>query len=48
MGHELHGCRSGRQCACGALTADGASACEKCMFRARWMRRKMPRGSGIR
>ena len=23
MGHKLTGCRNGRQCACGALAADG-------------------------
>jgi hypothetical protein len=47
MGRMLNGCRSGRKCACGALAADGADKCEKCGFRARWMRRKMPRGSDI-
>ena len=43
MGRKLTGCRSGRQCACGALSADGAGTCEKCRFRARWLRRKMQR-----
>jgi hypothetical protein len=43
MGHKLHGCRSGFKCTCGALAADGARVCEKCQFRARWMRRKMRR-----
>jgi hypothetical protein len=43
MGRELNGCRSGRQCACGALIADGAGRCEKCRFRARWLRRKQSR-----
>jgi hypothetical protein len=46
MGRELNGCRSGRQCACGALPADGAGRCEKCRFRARWLRRKQPRIPG--
>ena len=48
MGHKLTGCRNGRQCACGALAADGTDRCEKCRFRARWLRRKMPRHPGIR
>ena len=43
MAHELTGCRSGRQCPCGALTADGAGQCEKCRYRARWLRRKTQR-----
>jgi hypothetical protein len=43
MASELIGCRSGRKCLCGALTADGAGTCEKCRFRARWLRRKMQR-----
>jgi len=47
MGQKLNGCRNGRQCACGALTADGTDRCEKCIFRIRWLRRKMPRNSGI-
>ena len=47
MGRKLTGCRNGRQSACGALTADGADRCEKCRFRARWLRRKQPRASGI-
>jgi hypothetical protein len=46
MGHELHGCRTGRLCACGALPADDAGACEKCRFRVRWLRRKLPRSLG--
>ncbi len=47
MGRKLTGCRSGRKCACGALAADGASTCEKCRFRARWLRRKQPRDPSI-
>ena len=47
MGRKLNGCRNGRQCTCGALTAGSGSTCEKCMFRARWLRRKMPRNSDI-
>lgn len=47
MGHKLIGCRNGRQCTCGAQTAEGAVKCEKCMSRARWLRRKMPRDYGI-
>jgi hypothetical protein len=43
MAGELNGCRSGRQCPCGALTADGADKCDKCRFRARWLRRKVRR-----
>jgi len=43
MTGELAGCRRGRQCQCGALTADGAGVCEKCRYRARWLRRKMQR-----
>jgi hypothetical protein len=45
MGRMLTGCRNGRQCACGALAADGIT-CEKCRFRARWLRRRMPRRPG--
>ena len=47
MGRKLHGCRSGPRCACGAMAAGGAGACEKCRFRARWLRRKMRRDPGI-
>ena len=43
MGRKLNGCRRGPMCACGALAADQVGACEKCRFRARWMRRKMRR-----
>ena len=46
MGRMLIGCRDGRKCECGALSADGSGACEKCRFRARWLRRKMRRGHG--
>ena len=45
MGRKLNGCRNGRQCTCGALAADSGSTCEKCRFRARWLRRKMRRSS---
>jgi hypothetical protein len=47
MRHKLNGCRNGRQCSCGAQAADGGGTCEKCRFRARWLRRKMPRNPGI-
>jgi hypothetical protein len=47
MGRKLTGCRSGRKCACGALAAGGASTCEKCRFRTRWLRRKQPHDPGI-
>ena len=43
MGRKLNGCRSGRQCACDALAADETGRCDKCRFRARWLRRKQPR-----
>jgi hypothetical protein len=46
MGRKLHGCRSGPRCACGAMAA-GHGACEKCRFRARWLRRKMRRDPSI-
>lgn len=44
MRHRLAGCRNGRMCACGALAKDGADACEKCISRFRWRRRKAGRG----
>ena len=44
MGRKLNGCRNGI-CACGALSADGSGACEKCRYRARWLRRKLRRSS---
>ena len=47
MGRKLNGCRNGLMCACGALATDGPGACEKCRFRARWLRRKMRRDPGI-
>ncbi len=47
MGRKLHGCHSGPMCACGALAAEQAGTCEKCRFRARWLRRKMRRHHGI-
>jgi hypothetical protein len=34
-------------CACGALAKDGTDRCEKCLYRARWLRRKMRRSSDI-
>jgi hypothetical protein len=43
---ELTGCRSGPMCACGAQATDGGDRCEKCRFRARWLRRKMRRSFG--
>ena len=42
MGRKLTGCRNGPMCACGALASDMAG-CEKCRFRARWLRRKTRR-----
>jgi hypothetical protein len=37
-------CQTGSfMCACGALARDGADACEKCISRARWARRKARR-----
>ena len=43
MGRKLTGCRSGRPvCECGAL----AGVCEKCRYRARWLRRKTRRRFG--
>ena len=45
MGHKLTGCRSGSMCACGAQAMDGSGACEKCRYRARWLRRKARRNS---
>jgi hypothetical protein len=46
MGRKLNGCRSGPMCACGAVTGEMAGVCEKCRFRARWLRRKMRRTFG--
>jgi hypothetical protein len=43
MGCHLIGCHTGRMCACGAQVRDGADACEKCVSRARWSRRKAHR-----
>ena len=43
MGHKLNGCRSGFKCTCGARATDRAGVCEKCRFRARWLRRKTHR-----
>ena len=47
MGRKLQGCRSGPMCVCGALAAGQVGVCEKCRFRARWLRRKMRRDHGI-
>ena len=44
MRRKLNGCRNGPECECGALATDGSGACEKCRFRARWLRRKTRRG----
>ena len=46
MGRKLNGCRNGAMCPCGAQATDGSGACEKCRFRARWLRRKMRRSFG--
>ena len=46
MRRELTGCRSGPMCACGAQATDGGDRCQKCRFRARWLRRKMRRSFG--
>ena len=43
MGRKLTGCRNGSVCACGGLAMDAAGVCEKCRFRARWLRRKTRR-----
>ena len=47
MGHRLTGCRRGPMCACGAQAKNGTDGCDKCLYRARWLRRKMRRGFGI-
>ena len=47
MGRKLNGCRNGSMCACGALATGVAGVCEKCRFRARWLRRKMRHDPGI-
>ena len=39
----LPGCRQGPACPCGALAKDGSDACEKCISRNRWSRRKARR-----
>jgi hypothetical protein len=41
--YRLTGCRLGPACACGALAKDGSDACEKCISRNRWSRRKARR-----
>jgi hypothetical protein len=41
MGHKLNGCRKRTACTCGAVATEMAGVCEKCRFRARWLRRKM-------
>jgi hypothetical protein len=43
MIYRLIGCRVGRTCPCGAMARDGADACEKCVSRSRWTRRKARR-----
>lgn len=43
MGRKLNGCRSGPACVCGALASEMTGVCEKCRFRARWLRRKTRR-----
>jgi hypothetical protein len=40
MGRKLTGCRISEICKCGAVAMDAAGVCEKCRFRARWLRRK--------
>ena len=47
VGRKLTGCRSGSVCPCGAQATDGSGACDKCRYRARWLRRKMRRGFGM-
>lgn len=46
MGRKLTGCRISQICECGAQAGEIAGVCEKCRFRARWLRRKMRRGFG--
>jgi hypothetical protein len=46
MGRKLNGCRKGAMCACGAVATEMAGVCEKCRFRARWLRRKMHHSHG--
>jgi hypothetical protein len=41
MAGELTGCRSGPMCPCGAVAGEVAGVCEKCRFRARWLRRRL-------
>jgi hypothetical protein len=43
MGRKLTGCRISEICKCGAVAMDAAGVCEKCRFRARWLRRKTRR-----
>ena len=47
MRRKLTGCRISEICKCGAVAMDAAGVCEKCRFRARWLRRKTRRSSGI-
>jgi hypothetical protein len=57
MGRKLNGCRSVPNlhryrsvpnCACGAVASEMAGMCEKCRFRARWLRRKVRHSFGAR
>lgn len=41
--NRITGCLTGAQCVCGALANNGADACEKCVSRARYARRKTRR-----
>jgi hypothetical protein len=43
LNNRIHGCLTGIQCACGARAADNGEACQKCVSRARWVRRKARR-----
>jgi len=41
--NRITGCLTGAQCVCGARAAENGDACEKCVSRARWARRRAPR-----
>ena len=41
--NRITGCLTGAQCHCGARANNGADACEKCVARARYARRKIRR-----
>jgi hypothetical protein len=43
MRYRLTGCHTGLMCACRAQARDGTDACAKCVWRARWWRRKARR-----